>query len=96
MAFTDSLILTTDPDFVGKVKLAAVKAAIAVMAELPETDDHERRASFAVKVMGQPDRYAAMLVVGVAANPAIVIGAPDGDIEFTVNSLFDAYSQVPG
>ena len=94
--------LATTPALVVRVRAAAVKGAIAVAAEAPNTANHARRLQLASQVLMSPGRWAEIMAEGVAANGSVVTKAmanqeiPDGDIEYTVNSLWDAYAGSDG
>lgn len=94
--------LAITPAFVTRVRGAAIKGAIAVAAEDVKAANHTRRMNLAGQVLRSPGRWAELMAEGVAANVAIVTKAmagrevPDGDIEFTVNSLWDAYAGQEG
>ena len=94
MSFRDSIDLAQSTAFVARVQGAMVKSAIAVAAEAPATAGHAVRVAWATQVLRDPAHYAARLAFGVAANAAITPESTDSDIEFTVNSLWDAYAGV--
>lgn len=81
------------PTFIRRVAAAGVKAAVDVGAEAftGEPNQIQRRA-FATKVFTDTDLWGARLARGVAANPVITIDSSDNDIQFTVNSLWNAYA----
>lgn len=93
MAFTDQITLAEDAVFRGRVQHAAVKSALAVMAEnAASVPNHSARAAFARSVLFDPSGHAVLLSYGVVTNGSITGASSDGDIEFTVNSMWDAYS----
>lgn len=97
--------IANEQSFQHRVQFFLTKAAVAVMAEANTTPGHAARLTYAGKVL---DGIAAILPVAVAAvtNSTIQseanIGTPadggyaisDGDLEFTVNSLFSALAGV--
>lgn len=93
-----SRTLGSDAAFIDRVRSAAVKAAIDVAAEDAGTANHTQRMNLANRVLMSPGRWAEIMAEGVAANVTIVSKAmadqeiPDGDIEFTVTSLWNAYA----
>jgi len=85
-----------DLDFEDKVRFYMVMAAIAIMAEADTVAHHAKRVIYSNKVLNGTASVGAY-ALGVSVNPTIkahiVAGASyDGDLEFTVNSLFTAYA----
>ena len=86
-----------------RVDFLMTKAAVAVMAEDASTDSHADRVVYAKKVLegtASVPRYTVACVTNstlvtngdVAAPP--LYGISDSDLEFTVNSLFNAMAGV--
>ena len=98
MALIDVEPLATDPVFLSRVKAALVAAAIAVQTEDPQTPNHAQRARFAAAVLHQTDRVGPKVAWGVASNPTILgqgeAGSSDGDIEFVISGVWDAYASA--
>ncbi|MFZ1814092.1 MAG: hypothetical protein WAU16_06585 [Rhizobiaceae bacterium] len=99
MDFEQQAALASDPIFQVRVRGAAIKSALAVMADAPTNtpeaiDAHRKRAQLAREVLLDPDRLARALAPGVASNVAITAESSDSDIEFTVNSIWAAYAGV--
>ena len=94
MSFRDNTELAQFAPFVARVQAAMVKAAIAVSSEDPSTEAHSTRVQWATQVLRDPAHYAARMAFGVAANPIITAESSDSDIEFTVNSVWNAYAGV--
>jgi hypothetical protein len=92
--FADSAALAADPDFVARVTMAMVKSAGFVQAEDPNAANHVNRCQLAVKALHDTETYGATFAHGVAVNPIITAASTDGDIEFCINSLWDAYAGV--
>ncbi len=82
--------------FQDRVRFFAVKAAVAVMSEAAVTASHAERVAYAKKILaGELDLLD--LSIAVVTNAAVLAAgfdAPDGDLEFTVNSLFNAFAGV--
>lgn len=87
-----------------RVEYYRLAAAIDVMSENPTTPNHAERVVYAKLIIGGGDNIQGYSL-GVATNDTILTtldeatGAPDwgvtdNDIEFTVNSLFNAYAGV--
>ena len=94
MSFSEQVTLAGNDELIRKVQQALIKSAIAVAAESAETKSHDQRRSFAQAVLMEPQRWARLVVLGVVTNPSITAESKDNDIEFTVNSMWDAYAGV--
>jgi hypothetical protein len=94
MSFVEQVTLAEEPEFKRRVQGAMVKSAIFVSSEDPATAGHATRVQWATQVLRDPAHYAARMAFGVAANPAITADSTDADIEFTVNSVWNAYAGV--
>jgi hypothetical protein len=95
--------IATDGNFVRQVQQALVKTALSVAGEADDTKNHAKRLVHANRVLLDPARWAQLAAYGVATSmdtggksegAAIAISAKsaDVDIEFLVNSQFDAYA----
>lgn len=91
MAFLDQYQLAQDPDFLGRVAVATVKAAVAVMAEAEPTPE---RVKYAGIVLRNPHGAAQQMALAVVTNGAVTAESNDGDIEFTVNSVYQAMADA--
>lgn len=97
-SYVDIAQVAQQTQFLGRIRYALYIAAINVYAEDPGTPNHAARAAFAGKVTsGQADLASAAL--SVLTNPSIAAeaapeepnnGIPDGDIQFAMNSVFNA------
>jgi hypothetical protein len=99
MSFEEQAALAADPVFITRVAQAAIKSALAVLADVPANtpeaiDTHRKRSQLGKEVLLDPNRLASSMARGVAANPAITTESPDDAIEFTVNSIWSAYAGV--
>jgi hypothetical protein len=87
-----------DDHFAGRVEYCLYVAAVNIMAEVNTTPSHAARVTYATKVLsGQASIRSAELAV--LTNPTIASAVdsssvPDGDIQFAVNSLFNALAGV--
>lgn len=82
---------------IARVRQTAIKIALQVQAEAPTTDYHAERGAFAMKVLADPDTWAPLIAAAVAQNPAIVAATPDaadGDYEFVVSGIWNAFSVI--
>jgi hypothetical protein len=88
--------------FQDRVRVAVVTAAVNLLAEDTATPNHNRRASFANRVLMGPGPWGAIIAEAVAVNTTIAGKAadgtdiPDDDIQFVVNGLVDAYAGKQG
>jgi hypothetical protein len=92
--------LAEHPTHIRRVTAAAIKAAVAVGAETYDGTQYRiMRRALATNVFTDAELWGERFAWPVAANPVITSGSTDGDIEFTVNSLWDAmagaYQEAP-
>ncbi len=92
MSFATQYTLATDPTFIARITVAMTKAAVAVASEASTTANHGARATFAKNALHDPLGYAPKYALAVVGNAAITAESDDGAIEFTVNSMWDAFS----
>ena len=96
MTFIEQYQAAEDGVFIRKVHQALIKSALAVKAEAADVKGHAARSVYASKVLANPLAEAKQVAYGVATNQSLkslVTGEnTDADIEFTVNSVFDAYA----
>ena len=98
MAFADQAALAVNSAFRDKVRVAAVIAALQVQGEDASTyseQQYQKRQKLAGRVLanggtGTLEQFAW----AVAANAAIDSSSSDGDIQFTVNSVWDDLAGV--
>lgn len=97
------MTIARNSGFQDRIKYALESASIDVLAEATTTANHSARRAFAVKVLaGNIDSVATATAVltnstiAAEANSATTpdYAIPDGDIQFTVNSMFDAFASV--
>jgi hypothetical protein len=95
MSFLDQIATSTDADFINRVQQAAVKIAIAVAAEAPSQNAEvdTKRASFALTVLHNPQKYAHLLVYGIASQ-GLSLSSTDANLENTMSAIWNAYSGV--
>lgn len=94
MTYIAQATLAQDATFIARVTQAAITGAKDVMAEPANTNGHALRTAYAQQVLKSAQVYGPLMAQGVASNVAISAGSTDSDIQFTVNSLWDAYSGV--
>lgn len=92
MTFLEQADLAVEPNFLRRIRQAAVSAAIAIQAELDTTPSHTDRIALARKVLsGTPD-VIPRLALGVVTNASVTPTSSDADLQFTVNSQWNAYA----
>ena len=84
--------LAQNPEFQRRVQQAAVKSAIAVSAEDAQTANHAERVAWGNQILRSPEGYGKTIAYGVLTNALIGMASSDSDIEFTVNSMWNAYA----
>lgn len=94
MAALDAMQVADERGFQQRVAFFLKKAAVAIMAEALSTAGHAERVVYAKTVL---DGAASVeeATRNVVTNPTIEaagLAATDGDIEFTVNSMFNAFA----
>lgn len=100
MTFLEQAMLAEDGEFQARVRQAAITNAVAVLADAPANtpqaiEAHTKRATFATLILRDPTSHQRALAMSVASNPGLTGGAaPDVDIQYTVNTMWDAWSGV--
>ena len=100
MAFLDSYSLSRNETFQARIESAIVAAAIQINGESTSvnTDKDAKRKALAIAIINNTFGYVAIFARLVAANSTISAAyaatpnqsvIPDGDIEFTIASVFD-------
>jgi hypothetical protein len=83
-----------DQDFQARCRVATWKAAQDIAAEDPTTPNHEGRKDWSTRILqGRANISGLQLAMQVLRNPVIAenaTGAPDGDIQYQVNTVLDA------
>ena len=92
MTLATQYALARSPDFMARVAIAMIQAAIAISNESSAVNNHALRARHAARVLNEPEHFAPGFALGVASNPAITAESSDSDIQFTVNSNWDAFA----
>lgn len=102
-SFIDMAIIAEQPSTRSRVEYCLKKAAVAVMAEAANTASHAERVAYAKKVLSGEASVAhvalaamtnSTLTAAGAVGTAPNFGVSDGDLEFTVNSMFNAFAGV--
>lgn len=91
MSLSDMTDLAVWPPFVRRVTAAMLKAAVAVGAEAFDGTTYKlARRALVTKVLEDSPLWGARFSYAVVSNVAITYSSTDSDIEFTVNSVWDA------
>jgi hypothetical protein len=91
MALSDMTDLATWPPFIRKVTAAATTAAVNIGAEEFDGTNYKlQRRALVKQVLEDPNLWGSRFAYAVAQNPAITFASSDNDIQFTVNSVWDA------
>lgn len=99
MDFLEQIELAEDGAFQARVRQAAITAAVQIMADRPANTPqaiarHALRARLALEVLRNPSNWARPIAAMVVTNVAITAESVDGDIQWTVNGMWDALSGV--
>jgi len=99
--FSQQVEQSNDVAFVGRVRQAMITQAIVVMgkaADLAEgekaQDRQQRRASYAVETLRNPDGMVLGMVRAVVTVDTAKEEMTDGEIRQAVRGLWDAFSEV--
>lgn len=100
MALIDITTLANSPTFRNRVKGAMVTTAISVVGEALTPGKEtllDKRHSLGVEILNSTDGKVNSFALSVAANPTVLAAgeaATDGDIEFTVVSVYNDIAGV--
>jgi len=86
------------PSFQRRVRAAMISAAKDVAAEAIDPQDPQRsqqRRGLALNVFADVEKYTHVFSIMVSTNPVITATSIDGDLQFTVNSVWDSIAGVP-
>lgn len=91
---SDAMHVSQEQVFVDRVKYFMQKAAIAVMAEALSTAGHTERVAYS-KLVLDATASAIEFTIAVLTNTAVAATGSatiDSDLEFTINSMYDAFA----
>lgn len=97
MAYVDQYALGEDATFQHRVQVALLVAAKDVQGEAQGTytvSQHAKRQQLARSVLFDPVQYVVRFARLVATNPVITASSVDGDLQFTLNTLWDDMAGV--
>lgn len=101
MTILEAMQQTAGADIRNRVKFFIIKAGVAIVNEPPSTDLHSERLALAREVLRDSNKHLSTFVEQLPQNPTILAkisldGAIDSEIEFVVNSVWDAMTSVLG
>jgi len=100
MAFTTQYTLSQDATFRSRIQIAMWKAAIDISGEsrasLGNLQWIKRQALAASVLRSEPSVWIDQFALAVCQNEALSAASTDGDIQFTVNSIWDDMAGVVG
>ena len=101
--YDDLITIAGNNGFQNRIKYALTSAAVSVYNELSSTTGHSARVSYAVSIING-NYNLAPASLAVLTNPTIAaeatlssapdFGIPDSDIQFAVNSLWNALANA--
>lgn len=105
--YQDQNTVAQDTVFQGRCRIALQNAAVNIIAEDPQTQNHAQRAAFAIQVLTQPQQISSYNIalsvltnstiageVTVASLPGATSTVADNDLQFAINSLFNALAGI--
>lgn len=94
MSYAQQWDLVKDNGFRGRVAMAIIGAAKAIMDEDPEAPNHVKRVRLARSALNNPEQMVVSFIYDIASNPTIAADGPtasaDGDLDFVIASVWDA------
>lgn len=99
MDFLGQIALAEDGTFQARVRQAVITAAVEILADKPTNSPeaialHAKRANLAHRALTDPLSMQRAWSYAVVSNPAITTESTDGDIQWTVNSMWNALAGV--
>jgi len=99
MTFLDTAALAEHRSFRDRVAVAMTKTAVNVAAEGPSDDARKDslRSALATNVLNDPLGYTERFTWAVLTNAQVAangLNAPDGDLEYTLSTVWDAIAGV--
>ena len=99
MTYTQLVREADDPNWVERVRVAIVEAAIAISSDTPAAGIDTRRDALARRVLRDSSGYARQMAMGVAVgfiadSTLNVTAVTDAEIATRVSSVFNDYTDV--
>jgi len=103
--FAQLITISQDPVFQGRCLYALEVAAVGVMTESNQTANHSQRTTYAIAVIrgilnAQSVALAVLTNATIAAEADVTkvtgaaYGIPDSDIQYTINTTFNALAGI--
>lgn len=99
MDFLEQVARAENGEFQMQVRQAAVFRAIEVMAMTPDNtpeaiEVHRKRAALAREILLDSNRLARAFAPAIASNPGLGDPFTDGDLQYTLNTYWDAFAGI--
>ncbi len=102
MSLRDAAEMAQDSQLRGPVQAAIITAALNIINEDPNAEDHQHRYILAQRVLREPQGFVERFSWAVATNSTIRgkwadddIDGALGDLQFVVDSVWDAFADIP-
>lgn len=96
MTYIEIRNAAVNQDFIDRVMIAIVSAAIAISAEASNTANHTDRVNYANAVLRNPSGYARNMAVGIATDATVQDTPTDAAIYDAVAGQWNGYAGVIG
>lgn len=94
MTYLEIRNVAVNQDFIDRVMIAIVQAAIAISAEASNTTNHTNRVNYANAVLRNPANYAQNMAVGIATDVTVQSTPTDAAIYNAVAGQWNGYAGV--
>lgn len=97
--FLGQITLAENGEFQARVRQAVVTAAVQILADRPANNPqaialHAKRAALAHAMLADPLAKQRAWAYAVVSNPSIGPESNDGDVQWTVNAMWNAMAGV--
>jgi hypothetical protein len=94
LTYTQIWGICKNNEYLCKVEVASVKAAIQISAEADTVTNHTNRLLLAHAVLMSPEQYSKLFINGIANDSTVQTSPTDANILAAVLSNWDAYAGV--
>lgn len=94
LTYTQIWGICKNNEYLEKLGVAVVKAAINVVQEAGTVPNHANRIILAQAVLNSPESYARLMIYGVAVTDAVQTAPTDANILAAVLANWNAYAGV--
>jgi predicted RecB family nuclease len=99
MTFLEQVTRAENGEFQMQVRQAAVTRAIQIMDLAPtntpeDIEAHRKRTALAREVLLNANQLARAFAPAVASNPGLAETYTDGDLQYTLNTYWDAFAGI--